>query len=116
MPPSRPGPTTRAMANCAPRLRLFNDLHLRAVGAFDKADVPAVVRRQFLQNAHAILLEPGQCPRIVVGLHGHVLDAVVLLVILRSDKAGDVELQPMQIDRKPRPGISSFKVAPKLST
>ncbi len=35
---------------------------------------------------------------IIVRLHRHMLDAIMLLVILHGDQRGDVELQPVQID------------------
>jgi hypothetical protein len=35
-------------------LRLFDDLHLRTVGTFHEADVTAVVRWQFFQDAHTV--------------------------------------------------------------
>jgi len=46
----------------------------------------------FLQDAYAVLAEPRQRASIIVGLYGHVLDAVVLLMVLRWDEIGDVEL------------------------
>ena len=85
---------------CTPRneLRLLDDLHLRAVRAFHEGDVTAVVGRQLLQDAHAVLAQRRQRAGIVIGIHRHVLDAVVLFVVLHGDQRGDVELQTVQID------------------
>src|SRR5262249_29226282 len=43
-------------------------------------------------------------PGIVIGLHRDVLDAEVLLMLLRVDDRGDIELQPVQIELQAAPG------------
>jgi hypothetical protein len=96
-------------------VRVLDDLHLRAIWTFDKAHVPPVVGRQFLQNAHAVPAKLRQRARIIVGLHRHVLDAVVLLMALRGDEAGDLSCNPCRLRRYPRTGLSPASVAPKLS-
>src|SRR5213594_3785590 len=78
-------------------LHLLDDFDLNSVGGLEEADPPAVVVGwQLLENPDAIGSEPGQRCRVVVGVHGDVLEAVVLLALLRVDQGRDVELQPMK--------------------
>src|SRR5258708_38017120 len=77
------------------RLYLLDQLHLRAVGSLEETDVAAVVGRHFFENAHAVGLQLGQSPQIIVGLDGDVLDTVMLLGVLAGDQCCDVARQPV---------------------
>ena len=83
---------------------LLDHLHLRAVGSLEETDVAAVVGRHFFEDVHAVGLQLGQSPRIIVGLDRDVLDAIMLLVVLAGDQCRDVELQPVQIEAKAAAG------------
>ena len=84
--------------NWTRRLDFLDQVHLGAVGRFEKADAAAIVGRHLFEDAHAIFAHAGQGPVIVFGVDRDVLDAVMLLVFLSGDQAGDVELQPVQIE------------------
>ena len=62
-------------------LHLLDDLHLRAVRRFEEADMAAVVVH-LLEDLDAVLLEPRERRRVVVGLQRDMLDAELLLMIL----------------------------------
>jgi len=54
-------------------LHLLDQLHLRAVGSLEETDVAAVVGRHFFEDAHAVGLQLGQSPLIIIGLDRDVL-------------------------------------------
>src|SRR6516162_6669358 len=94
-------------------LDLLDQLHLRAVGRGNPAHMPTVVDALF-DDLRAVLLNVGERAGVIVGLDRDVLDADMLLMVLVGDDRRHVELHAVQVWR-PRPGISRFTVAPKLS-
>src|SRR5205823_13555183 len=94
---------TREGASDGYWLNLLDQFHLRAIGALDPADVPAVVEQLF-KDAGAVALQFGERAGVVVGLDRDVLDPDMLLVLLRLDDRRDVELQPGEVELAAAPG------------
>ena len=67
------------------RSDLLDQLHLGAVRGFEEADAAAVVGRHLFEDAHAVARSLARVAGVVVGVEGDVLDAVMLLVVLRGD-------------------------------
>src|SRR5215831_2200017 len=83
--------------------RLLDDLHLRSVRALAEAHPASARARQLLEDRHAVGAQLGHRAGIVVRVHGHVLEAVVLLPRLRVDQRADVQHEPVQVQAKSVP-------------
>jgi hypothetical protein len=72
--------------------------------------MPTVVEALF-EDLRAVLLEVREGAGVIVGFDGDVLDADMLLMVL----VVTLSCTPCRSSWQPRPGISRFTVAPKLS-